>query len=546
MFKACAKKIFCLLPILLCLLPAACQGPKFPANDGQILRIGTSMRLNSTNLIGNYGYMQFAMLLTHDTLVRFDENFLPYGQLARKWESDSQGRVWTFWLKEGLTWHDGTPLSVDDVAFTFDYLLEKNIGGYSWIGTLVSRISTDGNSITFHLARPYSRFLENAAYIVRILPKHIWESIDDPHRAFGRELTVGSGPYEFERFFETANILRFVRNENYHDSLPKPEIIEFHIFSNYDTLALSLASGNVDVYYKYGSGFPFAYLRHLNDEPEITILSAPEMGVPLALGFNTRTGPASLLNVRRAISMIVDYQQINAIFFDGKGIIPTAGFVPPSIPGFAPREKLAQNLPAAHELLQEAGFVMDKRDGFFKGPDGSTLKLVMVARNDMPHQAPVIRFLQHSLRQAGVDLSIRSSDLSSWVSRVESNDFDLLLFRTTAWGMIMDAGLGTGYFDARRKGGGCIANADDEEFYFLVDNILSTTDDAKSVQLHSGVQDYYEKQLPAIALCWGVGSYPVRNNWTGYTIHQMEGGIVNRITLGSLCISQAANLQAGL
>ncbi len=533
-FKQFKVLLFCIWMAVLGLWVSGCEQATPTEASADRIRVGTTTRLKNTNPVGNYGYSQFAMLLTHDTLVRFDSNFLPYGQLAEKWVPDSEGRTWSFWLKPDLTWHDGTPLTSRDVKFTFEYLVAKNIGGYAWLGALIHDMVVDGNRITFHLNSPYARFLENAGYIVRILPRHIWQDINDPHKAFGPELAIGSGPYLLDRFDEAANIVRFVRNAAYPQPLPHPRMIDFYIFTNYDTLALALASNKVDVYYRYGGGFPPNYLKRLQEAPNLSILQAPAFGVPLALGFNMATGPARMLEVRQAISLAIDYEQINRSLLAGTGMAPTAGFVPPSLPGFQPRPPLAMDLPRARELLQKAGFDSTNPQNIVKNARGEPLVLRLIARNDLPNQMPVIRILQHGLAQIGIDLQVRTSDLSTWVARVSQQDFDLLLFRTTTWGMLMGAGSGTGYFDGRRQGGGCIANVQDPDFFALCDSLLATTEIDPIRHLQGRIQDYYAARLPAVALCWGIDHYPHGNQWSGYSMHPMEGGVINRLSLQTL------------
>ncbi len=108
------------------------------------------------------------------------------------------------------------------------------------------------------------------------------------------------------------------------------------------------------------------------------------------------------------------------------------------------------------------------------------------------------------------------------------------MFRTTPWGMIMDAGVASGYFDSRRKGGGTLANLTDPAFHDLCDRLLATTDPMQQADLQQAIQRYYAEMMPAVALCWAVNTYPVRRSWQGLTINQIEGGLLNRQTFAGM------------
>ena len=94
----------------------------------------------------------------------------------------------------------------------------------------------------------------------------------------------------------------------------------------------------------------------------------------------------------------------------------------------------------------------------------------------------------HNLRQVGIGTEIEKADLAGWISRVRQERFDLVLFRTTPWGMVMDAGCASGYFDARRRGGGTLGNIADPAFFDLCDRVLQTADPAGQEELYRRIQ----------------------------------------------------------
>lgn len=518
--------VFLLLGLL-----TGCRGPQPDASGEEVLRVGSSMQIRRLNPLADYSYNILAMLMTHDTLVRLDPELRPVPQLARSWKVSEDGRVWEFELVSDASWHDGRPVTADDVAFTFTYLAAHD-PAYAWLDRLIAGIETDGNTVTFRLKRPASRFLVNCGFIVRILPRHVWETIDDPRRTGDIGLTLGCGPYVFRSFDRRAGVISFAVNEAYYGPQPAVKRVDFELNRNMDLLALSLLDGTTDVFYRYASGCPAPYVERLSRSSDLVLEKEDAWGVPAALGFNPDRIPLDDVRVRRALAVAVDYERMVQSLCLGRGRVPTAGFVPAALPGALALPPLMHDTAAARKGLVAAGF--SERDGLMTDAAGHPLTLRLLVRSDLWGMDQAARLLVHDLRQAGVTVEARPVDLSGWIDAVRRRDYDLVLFRTTPWGMVMGAGWGSGYFDARRGGGGTLATVDDPAYQRLLDRIQATPDEAAQLQLAAEVQRYHARELPAVALCWGVNVYPRGRALEGCVPLQLEGGLINRITLGQL------------
>ena len=520
------------LLIALILLPCACGEPEQPRTGPEevVFKIGAPMTVRSANMIADAGYHTLAMLLTHDTLVRFDERLNPIPQLARAWKCNADATQWTFSMDPAAKWHDGVPVTAEDIKFTFDYVSGSRMSGYWWIKDLVRDIGIQGRDIVFTLTKPYSRFLINGGYIVRILPKHIWENIAEPKTVRGENLSTGSGPFIFDTLDANANFVSFKKNPSYHGIVPQVDKIEFHLFKNMDALALALARGKVDAYYKYASGFPLGAAAGLLKNENIVVARAPSLGVPTALGFNPDTKWGGSLTFRKAVSLAIDYSRMNESLFMGTGRIPTAGFAPPSFPYFVDLPPLQTDPEQSRKLLAAMGLEDVDGDGFLEDENGEDVTVQVLSRSDLRESLLAVKLLTHDLKNVGVKVTPFVADLSAWIARLDSDRFDLALFRATPWGMMMGAGCATGYFDSRRKGGGRLSSIDDPAFFKLCDAILETVDPEKINVLREKIQRYYAEHLPALALCWSENLYPHAAGWSGFAIHQMEGGIANRLT----------------
>ena len=514
---------------------AGCDGDgrRAAAPSPDRLRIGTPMPVRVPNPLVDYSYNIFAMLATHDTLVRFDADLRPLPQLALAWESSADGRRWRFRLRDDARWHDGRPVTAGDVTFTFDYLAAHHRAS-AWMRSLIKSIQVDGATVTFNLAKPHSRFLINCGFIVRVLPRHVWETVADPFRPGDARVTLGCGPFIFEHFDPHAGRLQFRRNDAYHGPPPAVERLDFFLNRSFDALALALERGDLDLFYKYASGFPPAHLAALAGRGDLRLPQADAMGVPAALGFNLKHRPTDSNAFRSAISAALDYRRIAASLLGRVGRIPDAAFIPPAFDDRPSVPSLAYAPADSGRRLDQAGYVDTDGDGLRNFPGGENIVLTLLARSDLAGTEALLPILAYNLRAVGIALDIARVDLSTWIERVHGERFDLVLFRTTPWGMVMDAGVASGYFDSRRKGGGTLANVIDPAFHELCDRMLATTDRARQARLSRDIRQYYVDHLPALALCWSVNTYPAQRSWQHLTINQIEGGLLNRQTLADI------------
>lgn len=537
-------KIKAVLLAIMCICFVMCigcgsDGENSAAIDSRRLRIGTPMQVRQANLLADYSYNILAMLATHETLVRFDSAMRPIPQLAKSWEVSSDGRQWRFHLTSKALWHDGRPVTAADVKFTFEYLAAHHSAS-AWINDFISDIRIDGNTVTFLLAKPYGRFLINVGFVVRIIPRHVWQNVDDPLKPGKADITLGCGPFVFENFDSRGNRVTFRKNPSYYGPLSTMESLEFFTNLTFDALALSLGRGDIDVFYKYASGFPSPYLPRLAEKKKIRFITAESMGVPAALGFNLKQGSASLLAFRKAILPVFDYEKIAYSLLGSSGKIPSAGFVPPVFDFYLQLPTLVFSPEQSRRQLAGMGFTDTDKDGYLNLSSGKNLSLTILARSDLEGMDALLPILSYNFKQVGIELKIERADLSTWIAKVQEGRFDMILFRTTPWGMVMDAGCGSGYFDSRRRGGGTLANIEDPAFHVLCDRVLNNTDPLIERQLYHDMQRYYSSHIPALALCWAVNTYPASDRLRGLSVNSIEGGLVNRQSFAEARFSKAS------
>ncbi|MDD5207284.1 MAG: ABC transporter substrate-binding protein, partial [Desulfobacterales bacterium] len=169
------------------------------------------------------GYVRMSWVF--DTLVWKDrKGYVP--ALADSWSFDPGKLAFTFRLNPKAKWHDGRPVTAQDVAFSLEYYKRHP---YSWISVdSVDRSVAEGfHTVTVYLSKPYSPFLSDIGGTMPVLPKHIWEKVENPMSFDDPKAFIGSGPYRFKDFNKAQGTYLFEAFADYHQGRPKAERIVY-------------------------------------------------------------------------------------------------------------------------------------------------------------------------------------------------------------------------------------------------------------------------------------------------------------------------------
>lgn len=201
------KRISLLLIALIGILSLICSVSVLA--DENILRISTINEVKSPAFIGDYTLGLFNHI-SNPPLMQMDQNGKLIGLLADHYEVSSDNTEWTFYIKENQFWSDGTPVTADDVAFSIQ-MYGNSVPNAGWIGETLKDITVDGNKVTFSFNKPYTNLdLEFTSY--SILPKHIWESIENPNEYTSTGPFVGAGPFYIDNVDLNAGKIIFKKN----------------------------------------------------------------------------------------------------------------------------------------------------------------------------------------------------------------------------------------------------------------------------------------------------------------------------------------------
>jgi len=498
-----------------------------PAPIGEVtLTVASSKPFKTANRFADYWYGVLSNLTTHDSLIKLDAEMKPVPWLATDWWISADSTVFTFTITDRAKFHDGVPLSAEDVKFSIEYYRD-NVPSAGWMKDVITAVTVAGNEVTLELSRPYGNLLtEFMTY--SILPRHIWENVENPEEYDGADMTVGSGPFKFVSWDEAAAVFVFEANTDYFQGKPNIDRLEVDVFRNMDALVMALSRGEADAWWDYSGEFPFTHVPALLKAGGIEFASATFLGVPAAVGFNLERYPTNDLDFRQAVAYAINYQEIADYVFSGYGKVPTYGFAPPTHANYnADIPAMEYNPDKAVALLESMGISDSDGDGFREMPGGERIVLDMLTRGGKPSIVRATEMAAAKLREIGLDSHIRALDTATWVAVKDEGDYDLVFFRATPWGMLMHAAHGSGYFDSRRTGSGVLHNFNEPEYLEACDARLATADPERQAEIDLLIQELHHRYLPAIPLVWIDSVYPYRQGWDGWVIDHIYGGVIN-------------------
>lgn len=347
-----------------------------------------------------------------DTLIWKDDTgkFVPL--LASAWEHSANGTEWRFTLRDGATWHDGRPVTADDVVFTFQYMTTgpgKDALGFIGKPEVTEVVAEAPNRVLIHLPGPSALFEPTVAGRVPIIPKHIWSGVTDPAKYLDRTAVIGSGPYRLESYDRAAGSYLYTANDSYFLGKPYVRRLEFVPAPN---ALQALGAGGIDA--------ATVGVENLEEAIPDSVLKAYEGGkygrvtapgeANRALHFNIGAGfPYNDKRFRQAVAFGIDRQDLVKRILVGRGQPGSSGNLAPSNPFLAEGlPTYGRDLTRAKALLDEIGLKDANGDGTRDLPDGRPFTPELQTNSLFSPQTP--QLIKEYLREAGIDVQIKSLD----------------------------------------------------------------------------------------------------------------------------------------
>lgn len=468
-----------------------------------------------TYVTGYPGYE--LMTLIYDQLFLMDEELVPRPWLAAGLEIvDDLTYVLT--LREGVRWHDGEPFTADDVAFTIGYYQTHPLGRFTSSANRVADVRVDGElGISLTLDGPDATFVEAALADLPMLPRHLWQDVDEP-RAMAE--AIGTGPYRLVEA-RSEQFYRLEANPDFWGPPPAVGTIIAPIVRDETTTFQALLAGEIDAAVR---PVPAGSVASFQARPDLAIAQGSGFATTLLILDVTRPGlddPA----VRRVIAGAIDYGRLVDLLLLGFGTVGTPGFLHPDNPFANPATAEPPRLsPAeARGVLRDAGY-LERADGTFAFTDGAPedaaagapLAFVLLAPASNPTRLRAAELIAQDLAAAGIAVTVRSMEVEALTQRVwpdfdvsQGRDYELAVF---GWSAPVNARAnlrGLLHGDPA-KGTLNLAGYDDPEVDELADRAVATidADDRRAVLWQ--LQERMARDVPLVPLFYQDGVYAYR------------------------------------
>ncbi len=567
------------------------------AADEDVLYIAMQLDMpdfNYYNLGSNSVWKYNVIGMGYEGLSTADYDLRPIPLLAESWEFDEVDTV-DIYLREGVLFHDGEEMHADDVLFS--YLMCRQ--GTTYDSNLIPAFDADEDNVVsaaelnagikviseYHvqmvMAKPYGQFFSSTLGIP-IMPKHIWENyVDDEDRVIveesEREMAIGTGPWYYAD--GVTNSYRVMKKfDDYWGvdyttpaGMPVfPKVVDtvfYKIYTSIDTAILALQGGDVDyIAWAVTSG----RVPGLQSDPNIELEYMSDAGY-FYLAFNMKKEPMNNISFRKAVSHLIDKEQLVDVYMGGFGKVGSAAVSPffdewhnPTVTTYA------FDVDAAKALLDDAGYVDVNEDGWRDLPDGTLMEKITLLTPPADYDPIRIRagqMIATNMREAGINVEAKPIDFNTLVAKLVAFDYQMLIIgwnfsgytecvsvlydiygaaaASNNWAFWSDTNSNPLYEDL-----GGVSTLADERTMELVDMFTenetlarATFDVAEQINYVKIGQDIIADAVPCNVLYYRVNVEAHSKTWTNWT--QFDGTLMNPFNLCTLEYSGAGSATGG-
>ena len=418
-------------------------------------------------------------------LIDLQDDMTLVGRLAESWEPNETGDVWTFKLRQGIKFSDGSPFEAPDVVATMDRLVDPKSGSSAQAALLGilsvgGTVAVDTSTVQFNLDQPFADFpymVCTSSYNTVMLPRN--------YKGDWAKNPVGTGPWALKEYVAKQKAVAVKRPDYWRKdeegrSLPYMDQVDWIMIADESASTLQLQSGSADVQ----AQTVFQGAQPLWTDPNIRVDIYPSPGIR-ELQMNVRKDPFGDKRVRQAVALSLDRVAINKALFDGKSILGYDSFFNSDVyPNMPPNVERAQDHAKAKQLLADAGF-----------PNGIDITLTAEDYLEVPQYAQLI---QAQCEPAGINVTIDLISYEKWYAGSNDNTPWLNVpFGITEWGPRPTPGV---FVQAMLLPDSAWSSShwDNQEFAGMFKQYMSTTDEASRLGLATNLSAMQQDDTPII------------------------------------------------
>ena len=340
-------------------------------------------------------------------------DYEPLPMIVERWETDDY-QTWRFYLVKNAKFHDGKPVTAEDVAFTLWYLPKSNPAWDFPDNDIEEKKSIkiiDDYTVEFTLAAKWPGKYPPASWMP-ILPKHIWM----PHKRklvnFKNKKCIGSGPFKLKKF-KGGQYIWMVKNKKYWGEVPAVDEVVFKSYGSQDAINMALKKGQIE-FIGYNGSSPLS-VEDFKKEENIDVAISP--GIALVwLGFNLHKENAIQDKlVRQAIMYGIDRDRLIQMVYLGYAK-PADSFIYPELSTYNPNlPKFAYNPDKARQMLEQAGYLDKDGDGILNDKKrGQNMSFEFLVPSAWPDEVKLAKVIKEQIKDIGIEIKLKVVDLDTY------------------------------------------------------------------------------------------------------------------------------------
>ncbi|MDR3572731.1 MAG: peptide ABC transporter substrate-binding protein [Anaerolineaceae bacterium] len=450
--------------------------------------------------------------LVFSGLLRFDERGLPQGDLAQSWGVSQDGTIYNFTLRKDIFWHDGQPVTAEDVLYTINLMRNSTNVFPPDVQAFWKDIEVKGlndSTLQFLLPEPFAPFLDYLTF--GILPKHVLGDIsfDDLIKSPFNMQPIGSGPFRFDHLDVENGKITGVELSAFDKYYGKKPFIQQMIFRYYSDSASALQAyqqGNVQGISQVTPDI----LQPVLADKNLSIYTGrkPELSI-IMLNLNDPQSPfLQDPNVRRALLLGLNRQWIIDHLLNGQAVMADGPILPGTWAYYDGIEHLDYDQTQAQNMLKDAGYVLSGDQNSVRKKGDTALQFTLSYPDDDAHKAIAIE-IQKEWNALGANINLDAQPYDQLVNaelgqrKYQAALVDLNLSRSP------DPDPYPFWDQAQATGGQNYSQWNDRTASEYLEQARITTDLTERTRLYRNFQVIFSQQLPSLPLYYPVYTYAV-------------------------------------
>lgn len=348
-------------------------------------------------------YFSFEVLENvFDTLVEPDENLEMRPALAESWTVSPDQLTWTFRLRDGVTWHDGSPFTADDVVYSYRRIIDEKLSNVDKFSAVTDVTAPDPSTVVVRVKEPTPNLLTNLGGFkgMAIVSRRNVESGEIATRP------MGTGPFSFASQ-RSGDSITLTANPNYWGGAPKIPGVTYRFISEPSTALSALQAGEVD----WTDSIPAQRVEQLRNDDSIHLAVTPSNDY-WYFALNQARAPWNDVRVRRAIAYAIDRDAIVQATSYGTAVANQLA-IPEGNPWYVRYDQYRYDLDEAKRLLDESGVRPTALD--------------MLVTSEYPETVTAAQVVADNLAPLGISVNIRTVDMATWLDEQNTGNFDMLM-----------------------------------------------------------------------------------------------------------------------